>query len=112
MTPSAAISMLDRTVGRHGQAVTLRRMSGSVQADLAVRAFVREYRPDEVVGAIAQADSHVVLSPTQVVGSVFETAPIARNDKVVIRGRVRNVQAAEPVFVGDQLVRINLQVRG
>lgn len=104
--------MLDRTVGRHGQGVTLRRLSGGVQADLTVRAFVREYRPDEIVGAIAQGDSHVVLSPTQVAGSVFETAAPARNDKVVIRGRVRNVQSAEPVFVGDQLVRINLQVRG
>lgn len=112
MTPTAAISMLDRTVGRHGQAVTLRRMSGAAHLDLTVRAFVREYRSDEIVGAIAQGDSSVVLSPTQVIGSVFETAAIARNDKVVIRGRVRNVQATEPVFIGDQLVRINLQVRG
>lgn len=104
--------MLDRTVGRHGQAVTLRRVSGGVQVDLIVRAFVREYRPDEIVGVIAQGDSHIALSPTQVVGSAFETAAIARNDKVVIRGRVRNVQAVEPVLLGDRLVRINLQVRG
>jgi hypothetical protein len=107
MKPASAIAMLDRTVARHGQTVILRR--GDTEFN--ILAFVREYRPDELVGGILQGDSNVVLSPTQIAGTPFE-ASIQRNDKVVIRGRVRNVQGAAPVLIADQLVRINLQVRG
>jgi hypothetical protein len=108
MTPGASIAMLDRNIARHGQTVLLRRGS----TEVTVRAFVREYKPDEIVGPIGQGDSNVVLSPTQIVGTPFATAPLARNDKVVVRGRVRNIEAADPVLLDDQLVRINLQVRG
>jgi len=107
MTPAAAISMLDRDVTKHGQTVILRRGA----TDLSILAFVRDFRPDEIVGGIAQGDSNVVVSPTQITGSPFAES-ILRNDKVVIRGRVRNVQSADPILIADQLVRINLQVRG
>lgn len=107
MTPATAIAILDRTISRHGQTVLLRRGN----TDLTVRAFVRDFRPDEIVGGIAQGDSNVVISPTQIAGTPFVES-ILRNDKVVIRGRVRNVQSADPILIADQLVRINLQVRG
>lgn len=107
MTPASAIAMLDRTVARHGQTVILRRGD----TDTTVRAFVRNYRPDELVNGIQQGDTSLVLSPTQVADTPF-AASIQRNDKVVIGGRVRNVQGADPVLIADQLVRINLLVRG
>ena len=107
MTPAAAIALLDRNVEQHGQTVILRRGA----TDLSILAFVRDFRPDEIVGGIAQGDSNVVVSPTQIAGSPFAES-ILRNDKVVIRGRVRNVQSADPILIADQLVRINLQVRG
>lgn len=107
MNSTAAIAMLDRNVAQHGQTVVLRRDT----TDFTVLAFVREYQPDEMVGGIAQGDTKVVLSPTQLVGSPFEES-VLRNDKVVIRGRVRNIQAIEPVLMSDRLVRLNLQVRG
>ncbi|WP_336799572.1 hypothetical protein [Kaistia sp. MMO-174] len=108
MTPDAAIAMLDRTVARHGQTVILRRATD----DLTARGFVRDYKPEEIVGGIAQGDTNIALSPTQIAGSQFDAAPIRRNDKVVIRGRVRNVEAADFLLIDDRLVRINLQVRG
>lgn len=108
MTPAAAISMLDGNVARNGQTLVLRRGT----TELTVRGFVRDYQPGEIVGGIVQGDTHIALSPTQMAGSEFEGSPVRRNDKVVIRGRVRNVEAADPVLLDDRLVRINLQVRG
>ena len=112
MTPVAMIAILDRNIARHGQAVTLRRMSAGVTVELNCRAFVRDYRPDELIGGVVQGDTSVVISPSQLAGTAFENSPPVQNDKVVIGGRVRNIQLADPVVLDDQRVRINLQVRG
>lgn len=112
MTPTAAIAALDRQLAAHGQSVTLRRFTGVGSArtftDATVRAFVRDYRPDELAGGIVQGDTVVTLSPTDVAAGGLPKI----GDKVVIDGRERTVQAAPPVRIAGMVVRINLQVRG
>lgn len=113
MTPWRAIAMLDRQIRAHGQPVTLRRMvTNGDPVDLQVGAFVRGYKPEELVGGIAQGDTMVTLSPTSLAGSALEASPPRRNDKVLVDGRLRNVEMADPVRLAGTLVRLNLQVRG
>lgn len=108
MTPTEAISMLDRQLADHGEDIALRHMTGgAIAATESPRAFVRGYRPDEVVGAIQQGDGRVTISPTG-----LAAAP-KFNDKTVIGGsKVRNIQAVEEIRLAGVVVRYNLQVRG
>lgn len=108
MTPTEAIVMLDRQLADHGEAIGLRHMAnGVISSTEAPRAFVRGYKPAEVVGAIQQGDGKVTISPTGLV------SPPKFNDKAVIGGtKVRNVQAVEEIRLAGVVVRYNLQIRG
>ncbi len=98
MTPSQAIAMLDRQLARHGEDVSL---NGGTK-----RAFVRGYKPDELVGDVRQTDRLVVLSPTDL------GAQPVRGGKVVIAGKTHNIEAAGLTLLANTLVRIDLRVRG
>ncbi|MFC7067545.1 hypothetical protein [Brucella rhizosphaerae] len=108
MTPAHAIAKLQRQLVAHGQNVDLRKIaSGQTQSEaLAQRAFVRGYKPEELVGQIQQGDRNVVLLP--------DAAAIAlkKGDKVVIAGAAANVEVAEIVRMDDVPVRVNVRVRG
>lgn len=113
MTPSQAIALLDAQIAEHGQTVTLTRLvPNQTSITLTCKAFVRGYKPDELANGVQQGDSLVVLSPTALVGSPFESAPPVRLNKLTTAGRLRNIEMADPVLMNDVLVRINLQVRG
>lgn len=108
MTPADAIAMLDRQLAAHGEDISLRHMTGGAAASTeTVRAFVRGYKPDEVVGAIQQGDGKITLSPNGL------AQPPKFNDKAVVGGvKVRNIQAVEEIRLAGVVVRYNLQVRG
>lgn len=108
MTPTEAITMLDRQLADHGEDIALRHMTGgAISSTDTPRAFVRGYKAEEVVGNIQQGDGKVTISPTG-----LEAAP-RFNDKVVIGGtKVRNVQSVEEIRLAGVVVRYNLQVRG
>ena len=108
MTPAEAIAMLDRQLTAHGEDIGLRHMAaGAATSSETVRAFVRGYKPDEVIGAIQQGDGKVTISPTGLV------SPPKFNDKAVIGGsKVRNIQSVEEVRLAGVVVHYNLQGRG
>lgn len=128
MSPEDAIASLDRFLSDNGQDIQLVRITGAAnQATFSakVRAFVRDYKPTELVGSIIQGDSHVVVSATDIARSnwpgpqpvrsppvMTDTRVPATNDKAVIAGKTRNIQAATPFYLGGQLVRIEMAVRG
>lgn len=115
MKPSRAIAMLDRQVANHGQAVTLRRIvPGSSELDASVRAVVRGYRPEQVTDAATVGSSSVTVSPTALKGTAFEAGGAwpTVGDRVVVDGRVRIIEAAEPLKIDDVVVRFNLVVAG
>lgn len=119
---------LDRKLRSRGQDVILRRITGTTNqanVDCTCRALVRGYRADELAGGIIQGDSLVILSATDIIaaqwpGGQAVTSPPGVNDprvprkgdKVIVEGRIRNVEAADPIYVAGDLHRINLQVRG
>src|SRR5262245_59096636 len=118
--------MLERQLAQHGEDVELRRLTGTQLISFAVtcRGFVRGYQPEELVGGIEQGDGKVVLSPREIERSGWpgpnssstptdQDRRIPRNnDKCVIAGRARNIEAATPIYLDGELVRIELQVRG
>lgn len=119
MTPQAAIAALDRQLHLHGHDAVLRRATWSgttkTTADVTVRIKLRGYAPDELVGGIIQGDSAVVMSPTQINAAGWPSGapePPKAGDTLVSAGRARAVIAAEPIYLGGEVVRIEMQVRG
>ena len=125
MSALSHINALDRGLAARGEDVVLRRISGSgpsaTSIDVVCRAVVRGYRPEELVGGIAQGDSQVILSPSEIRvsgwpdlgGSPSGTASLPRKgDKLIVQGRMRTIEAVAPIQVAAELVRIDLQVRG
>lgn len=123
-----AVADLDATLAADGEDIKLQRITGTTnQATFSVncRAFIRGYTPNELVGGIIQGDSRVIISPTEIIrkqwpGPQVVTSPAPtsdkrvprKNDKAIIAGKVRNVEAASPIYMGGELVRIEIQVRG
>jgi hypothetical protein len=125
---AAAIADLDSALAEAGQDVILRRIVGSgtalVNIDVKCRASVRTYRlkEEQIDAGIATAVQLVTISPTQIneaqwpggglPGQSVSPSIPRRNDKMIIDGRPRNVEAVEPMSVGNQIVRFNLEVVG
>ena len=108
MTPAHAIAKLQRQLARHGQNVDLRKIAnGQTQSEaLAQRAFVRGYKPEELVGQIQQGDRNVVLLPDA------PAVALRKGDKIVIANAAASVETAEIVRMDDVPVRVNVRVRG
>lgn len=119
---------LDSALARSGTNITLRRVIGAapnlINIDVDARAMVRAASSEEIAGGIAMTDSIVIISPTEIANAqwpggelpsvtvVNPSLPRA-NDKCIIEGRVRNILApVKPIYIGDELVRIELRVAG
>lgn len=125
MTPQQALASLDAMLATYGAPAIVRRItwvgSTSTAHDVTVQAVVRGYEPTELVGGIVQGDSRAILSPTSIIAAGWPGVPPAAGtdgrvpiigDKLVVAGRVRNIQAVVPFYMAGDLVRIELQVRG
>lgn len=111
MTPAQAIAALDRQIARHGQDVRLRASRSETAAfDETVRAFVRGYKAEELGGGVQQGDTLMLLSPTELERVRF--GPVERGCQVMIGDRQRYIEIADPVVLGDVLVRVECTVRG
>lgn len=129
MSPEECISALDGALASAGEGATLRRVVGqggsAINIDVAVRALVRAFRPQELVGGILQSDSNVTLSPSDINAAQWPggQSPLAApfnppawlpraNDKLIIQGRLRNVTFVKPIEMDGVIVRIDLTVAG
>jgi hypothetical protein len=125
VTPTEIIADLDASLREDGEDIRLVRYTlgpGGTQIPFEVtcRAFVRGYEPSELIGAITQQDSKVILSPTQIIAAQWTSGRTAPDDKrvpmvgnrVFIAGRARNIGAAVGKYVANELVRIELSVKG
>lgn len=116
MTPAQIIATLDAFLVNIGETVTLRRytaITGSPRPriDLTLPAFVRVVSVPQLVGEVAQTETHVSFSPTQAVAASWPL-PVQDGDKLVIEALERNIDEVHPIFVANTLVRINCVVRG
>lgn len=107
MTPAQAISSLDSQLAEHGETIGWQITANGVPATATNhKAFVRGYKPDELIGGINQGDSNVIMSPTGLSGLP------KKGDKLTIAGAIKNIQSIEFIRVADVLVRIECQMRG
>ena len=126
-SPAGMIARLDASLARVGEDVVLRRYTqgpngARIPFAVTVRAQVRGYSPDELIGGITQQDSRVILSPTQIEAAQWPgpaTGPEAgdrrvprKGDQMVIAGIPRTVEAATGIYVAGRLVRIEARVLG
>jgi len=108
VTADEAIASLDAQLAEHGQDIILRK-GNTVTGQKTVRAFVRGYSPDELVGLIKQGDKKVSISATGLSG-FGEPAEIVA---AFFDGKHRTVQGEpEIIRIGAALVRVNMTVRG
>jgi hypothetical protein len=113
------IAALDEALATVGEDIVLRRVNGedpnTTNVDVTCRAVVRTFEPEELVGGIAQTVSRVIISPTEInaVGWPESGPNIPRRlDQVIIAGRIKDIEAVDPIYVGGRLVRIELRVLG
>lgn len=114
MTPEAAWRMANR----YGQTVILRRLTmagtSAIPFDVEVRAKIRAYQPDELVGSITQADREAVIAALDLAAMQWPVPPRegANADRVVIDGRVAVVQSVEPrASLGGEVAMYALRIR-
>ena len=113
MTPATARAMYARQFAGVAQ-VTLRRIVPNASpVDVAVRAKVTGYAPNELMGGIQQGDSRAIVLAVDVEATAFP-GPIKAGDKLVIGGRVRNIQFLDDQTrrIGDTLIAYDLTLRG
>jgi len=106
-TATARIVRLDDALTRRGETVILRTGNTTV-GQVSVRASVRAYGPNEIIGLISAQDREVTVSPT---GLETFGAPTT-SGFVVINGTPCRVISVRPFRPGGVLTRIDLQVRG
>ena len=100
--------MLDDQLAEHGQTVTLRKGNTAV-GQVEVKGFVRGFKPDEIVGIIQAGDTKITISPKGI--ETFGIPPVAGYVLVGDRAPQRIVSAT-PFYIGGELVRVDLQVKG
>lgn len=92
MTPAAARDMYRRHLSAHGETISLVRGFGGVNpiTVTGLRARVKGYEPNEVVGAIQQGERHVILLAEDVAATALSAPAI--NDRVIWNGKTLTVK--------------------
>ena len=117
---SDLIDTLDEFLAEYGEDVILRRVISGSNVDVTCRASVRAISAELLAAGVKQDNSTVVLSPTEIndtgwpgdLSATIDSRVPTTNDKVVIGGRVRQIEFAAPTYVSGELVRMDIRVTG
>lgn len=114
MTPSEASASYRVMMNAVGETVTIRRYTGSganpTYFDADVMARVTDYLPHEIVGDIQQADRKIILLAEDMIDAQVPL-DLRNGDKVVVRGKVLNIEAADDNTRRIQGVLIAFEIR-
>lgn len=111
MTPATAIAMLDAQMRVHGQTATLQLAGTTTPVTfqlVSVLAFVRQYKPDELAGALQQGDRLAIIRNTELAAY---RAP-RKNDRLVLGSETCTVQSVETRRVADTVISHWMTIRG
>ena len=97
-----------RLLARKGRPMTLMRLNGP---SVSLIGFARDYRPDELVGGLAQGDVRVEIGADEIAASSWP-APPKKLDRITIDGRTYTVQGASAVYDGPTLAGYSIWARG
>lgn len=112
MTAAKVAEIVDRA----GETVTLRRITGAstgspVNTDVIVKASIRLFEPDELVGSIVQGDSLVTIAAAPAVAASWPLPP-KKGDKLIRDSATLNVEAGEVRNHKEEAALLILQCRG
>lgn len=99
-----------------GETIVIRRYTGAgtnrPRFDAPVRARVMDYVPHELVGSIVQGDRKLIVLAEDMVAAQIPL-DLRAGDKVVVRGKELNIQAANDNTrrIAGELIAYELQVR-
>lgn len=91
-----------RLVAKHGESVTLRRGDPPGNVDVAVKARVTGFAPDELVGEIKQGDRRVVIANAEIVAAAWPGPPKI-GDRLIIGGKIFTIAAPDTRKIGDDI---------
>jgi hypothetical protein len=112
--PDPRIATIYDAISRVGETVILRRLAGTtvqIPLDVTLKAVVRGYGPEELVGGIQQGDKKVILSQVDMENSQW-CWPVKPQDRVIIEGRPTVVQSVDKRKISEDTAMYVLQVRG
>lgn len=96
MTPAAARAMYRRQIDRHGEPVLIRRIlpapAAAIEAQTRCRVLLST--PEEMVAGITSGDRRLIILAEDMEAAGWPS-PVAKNDKIVLRGRTLNVQSVD-----------------
>jgi hypothetical protein len=104
-------------IDRLGQVAQLRRLTGTgsnqTWHEVSLRVFARQFRAQEIVAgsSLQQGDRQVIAHASEIDAAQWP-APPRRDDKLLLEGRLLNVQSVETVRVGERVERYNMVCRG
>jgi hypothetical protein len=110
------IADLDEALSQFGETVTLTRFTDGpngtrIPFSVDCQAFVRANAPQELDPISGDApNTKVIMSPTQIARAQWPGPP-QKDDRMLIQGHMANVEIVSPIFIGGQLVRLDLQCR-
>lgn len=124
----SAVDVYSMLVSFGSKTVTITRPSNGATVDVLV-AFRQTVATDLSAGGAAyQQGVTVIMSAVEIINAAADSPSTwpgsnpsgfpgdpripAKGDKILIDGRSRNVNAAHPIYVNGDLVRVNLEVAG
>ncbi len=124
------IADLNMSLAADGEWIELRRLYGTqlVPVSVTCRAFVRIINgTQEVAAGITQRVANIILSPSEIIAAGWPgpwtpsaAEPVnpgtdrrvpRKNDKAVTKSIVWNIEVPKPIYVDDELVRIELRTQ-
>lgn len=98
-------------IRREGQTVVFTRQTGATAISASVKAFVRGYQPNQLVGDIQQGDRVLHVAPADLTAAGWPGAP-DQPDRVLIDGEQAIVQSTETRSLRGAPCMHVIQVRG
>lgn len=117
MTPDECKELYRRDMEEIGEKVIIRRYFGTGtnrnKFEVEILARVIGYGPQELVGTIQQGDQKLIILVKDLETFQFPL-PLIKNDKVIVRGKELNIEAADGNTrrINGKLIAYELQVRG
>lgn len=112
---------LDAALARVGQTVKLYRSTTS-GSPVTCKAKPKTFNPEQLQngGNVNQDDLVLIMSPTEIINAGWSSGASSPQDTripvngniIVINGRSRKVETTTPIFVNDELVRLEVLLKG
>lgn len=109
MTPAQARDSYRRSMV-NGETVTLRRAATAYPN---IRARAVNFSPEELIGGVEQGERKLIVLAEDLVSAAFPL-PIQRGDKIVLRGKVLNIEDADDSTrrIAGELIAIDVRALG